>query len=113
MVIDLLKKTRWVSLASVIALAASASVGCSVDSASAASEGSSTDDITQVDQTKVKRESIGNCWLYATTSWLEALNKASTGTELNTSESWLAYWHWYEQLANGRVADELSTGGYW
>jgi hypothetical protein len=59
----------------------------------------------------VKRQSIGNCWLYATTSWLEALNKAATNQEQNTSESWLTYWHWYDQLANGGSSDEISTGG--
>ena len=49
--------------------------------------------------------------LYATTSWLEALNKAATNQEANTSESWLTYWHWYEQIANGGAGTEISTGG--
>lgn len=108
-----LEKTRWLSLASMIALASAAAVGCSASSSDATPDatGSSTDDITSVDQAKVKRQSIGNCWLYATTGWLEALNKALTGEELNTSESWLTYWHWYEQLANGRASSEISTGG--
>jgi hypothetical protein len=118
MALDLLKKTRWISIASMLALASGAAMGCGVDAASDSAStddgtGSSTDDITQVDQTKVKRQSIGNCWLYATTSWLEALNKAATGEEKNTSESWLTYWHWYEQIANGRAGTEVSTGGSW
>lgn len=117
MAFDLLKNTRWLSLASMLALASGAALGCSVDAkddtATDDGSGSSTDDITQVDQSKVKRQSIGNCWLYATTSWLEALNKGATGEEKNTSESWLTYWHWYEQLANGHVSGELSTGGSW
>jgi hypothetical protein len=115
MALDLLKKTRWLTLASMIALASGAAVGCSASSDVATDDatGSSTDDITSVDQAAVKRQSIGNCWLYATTGWLEALNKAETGTELNTSESWLTYWHWYEQLANGSARSEVSTGGSW
>jgi hypothetical protein len=116
MALDLLKKTRWLSIASMLALAASSATGCSSETASdpGASDdgaGSSVDDITSVDQSAVKRQSIGNCWLYATTSWLEALNKGATGVEKNTSESWLTYWHWYEQLANGRASGEISTGG--
>jgi len=116
MALDLIKKTRWLTLASMFALASASAVGCAAepgsgDEATDEETGSSTDDITQVDHSKVKRQSIGNCWLYAATSWLEALNKAATGTEANTSESWLTYWHWYEQLANGRAGSEISTGG--
>lgn len=116
MALDLLKKSRWLSIASLLALASTTAVGCAseVPHDAASSDdgtGSSTDDITSVNQSAVKRQSIGNCWLYATTSWLEALNKGATNEEKNTSESWLTYWHWYEQLANGRVSGEVSTGG--
>src|SRR5882724_6873820 len=107
--------SRWFSVASMLAIATVSTVGCSSDTVSDASvddgSGSSSDDITSVDESAVKRQSIGNCWLYATASWLEALNKAATNQEKNTSESWLTYWHWYEQLANGRVFGEISTGG--
>ena len=115
MALDFIKKTRWLTLASMFALATASSAGCATETDDAESsdgeEGSSVDDITQVSHTKVKRQSIGNCWLYATTSWLEALNKRATGTEKNTSESWLTYWHWYEQIANGGASGEISTGG--
>jgi hypothetical protein len=115
MALDLLKKSRWLTIASMLALASTTTIGCAADQseepATGDDQGSSEDDITQVSHTKVKRQSIGNCWLYATTSWLEALNKAATGAEKNTSESWLTYWHWYEQLANGRASGEISTGG--
>jgi hypothetical protein len=115
MALDFIKKTRWLTLASMFALATASSAGCASETGDAEStdgeEGSSVDDITQVSHTKVKRQSIGNCWLYATTSWLEALNKRATGTEKNTSESWLTYWHWYEQIANGGASGEISTGG--
>lgn len=114
MSIDLLRKTRWLSLASLLTLVSGAAVGCSVDPGAASGDdetGASTDEITSVDHVKVKRQSIGNCWLYATASWYEALNKAATGVEMNSSESWLTYWHWFEQLANGRASSEISTGG--
>ncbi len=116
MALDLLTKSRWLSIASMLALSATSAVGCaSASSTDAAStddgQGSSTDDITSVNESAVKRQSIGNCWLYATTSWLEALNKGATNVEKNTSESWLTYWHWYEQLANGHASGEIETGG--
>ena len=117
MAIDLLKLTRGLTIASMLALAGVATGACSSQAPGDASTddgaGSSTDDITSVNQSAVKRQSIGNCWLYATTSWLEALNKAATSQEVNTSESWLTYWHWYEQLANGRAGAEIETGGGW
>jgi hypothetical protein len=112
MALDLLKKTRWLSLAALVALGS----GCAVNQASddvesASEEGASTDAITQVNHSKVKRQSIGNCWMYATVSWMESLNKMATGTEANVSESYLTFWHWFDQIANGASGDEISTGG--
>ncbi len=103
---------RWLTLSALLALGATTSIGCAPPTdEEAGEEGSSTDDITQIDHTKVKRQSIGNCWIYASASWVEALNKRSTGVEANVSESYWTYWHWFEQLANGRSMTEISTGG--
>jgi hypothetical protein len=66
--------------------------------------------ITSVNHSKVERQSIGNCWAYATTGWAEALNKTATGTQLNLSQSYISYWHWFDQIANSRTS-EISTGG--
>lgn len=72
----------------------------------------SVENITDVSQTAVKRQSIGNCWLYACVGWAESLYKTHNKVELNLSESYLTYWHWFEQIANGEVSNsELSTGG--
>ena len=88
-------KTRSLLLAPLLALAAApAQMGCAADSQVSSGE----DDITEVDHSAVKRQSIGNCWIYATSSWLEALHKAATNEELNTSESWLTYWDWFEKI---------------
>ncbi|MBM4357053.1 MAG: hypothetical protein FJ096_02985 [Deltaproteobacteria bacterium] len=82
---------------------------------------SSEEDVTDVLNSSVKNQSIGNCWIYATMGWAESLHLTHTGTELNLSESWISYWHWYEQLAGappGLVQlsrldkDQLSTGGW-
>ena len=114
---EILWKKRCWSLASVVAMAAFGAVGCAddralEDNAVDGEDESSKDAITQVDHTSVKRQSIGNCWIYATASWLEALNKAAGNPATNTSESWLTYWHWFDQIANGGMfGSEISTGG--
>ncbi len=69
--------------------------------------------VSDVNHSAVKRQSIGNCWLYATASWLESLYKTENGVELNTSESYWTWWHWYDQIVNRGYIDEISTGGDW
>jgi len=111
---DLLAKSRSLSFGALVAIGLGAgAMGCSAAAVEGEveEEGVSVDDITQTTDTKVKRQSIGNCWLYAVASWVEAINKRQTGTDLNTSESYWTYWHWFEQLANGRGSSEISTGG--
>lgn len=66
--------------------------------------------VTWVDQSKVERQSIGNCWIYATTGWAESVNKAATGEAMNLSQSYLTYWHWFDQIVTRRVGT-ISTGG--
>jgi hypothetical protein len=72
----------------------------------------STDPIVDIGGTAVKRQAVGNCWLYAGASWAESLVKQATGEELNMSESYWTYWHWFDQIANGRVGSEIQTGGW-
>jgi hypothetical protein len=106
---SLARPARWLALASVLALPATIA-GCSVQSGDD-NDQASTDAITEVTQSAVKRQSIGNCWIYATASWSESLNKNATGKEANFSESYWSYWHWFDQIANGSVGDTISTGG--
>ncbi len=78
-------------------------------------------DVVDIDHSKVKRQAIGNCWVYATVGWAESLHLTHSGEELNLSESWISYWHWYEQIVGDanistvivRGSDELATGGWW
>jgi hypothetical protein len=117
MALDLLKKTRFFALATTVALGGACAVGCTanVDASDVEAENeASTDAITDVDQTEVKRQSIGNCWMYATMSWMESLHLSATGNHLNASESYGTFWHWFEQIANGSTTStEISTGGHW
>jgi hypothetical protein len=79
-------------------------VGCGADT------GSSSDDITDVPQTDVERQSIGNCWLYAEASWVESMNLSATGQAFDVSQSYWTYWHWFDQIVN-EAPNEISTGG--
>jgi hypothetical protein len=122
----LLSRSRALALLSTLAALPALAVavpGCSEDSAPSdpAVEsgdgdqyGSSEDPVTAVDSTQVKRQSIGNCWLYATVGWAESLHKSVDGENVDLSESYLTYWHWFDQIANGGgYTSEISTGGSW
>ena len=79
--------------------------------------------VTDVSHTDVRRQSIGNCWSYASTGWLESLHRARTEQSVNVSESWITFWDWHRKItgqAPGGVTrnatsmrDEVSTGGWW
>lgn len=71
--------------------------------------------VTSVTHTSVKRQSIGNCWLYAQASWLESMLKTTTGEDVNVSETYLTYWDMYEKLMRNEAipTEELNTGGSW
>lgn len=77
-------------------------------------QGPTTSDIlvTDVDHTSVKRQSIGNCWIYAQSTWLESLIKTHSGEDVNVSESYWTYWHWHDQIV-GSYISEVQTGGWW
>lgn len=68
--------------------------------------------VTSVDHTEAKRQSIGNCWLYAHATWLESLLLSHSGERVNVSESYWTYWHWYNQIVGG-YSSEIVTGGTW
>jgi len=98
----LLRWSRNALTASVLALAAF-TPGCD-------DTGSNSDNITDVQHTDVERQSIGNCWLYATATWVESMHLSRTGEEFDISQSYWTYWHWYDEVING-FGDEIETGG--
>lgn len=84
--------------------------------------GTQEDNVTDVKNSKVKNQSIGNCWVYASVGWAESLHLTHTGAELNLSESWISYWHWYEEIAGAPSGlsqaatldkGQISTGGWY
>ena len=112
----LVRRLRLLATASTLALASQA-VGCAPDDAS-----SQTDDITNVANSTVKKQSIGNCWIYASVGWAESLRLGYSSEMLDLSESYITYWHWMEEITGGVAgftavasleSDQLSTGGFW
>lgn len=68
--------------------------------------------ITDVSPTVAKRQSIPNCWLYSMATWSEALHNRDANQELDLSEAYWTYWHWYDQLTGGvldRVEGPVAT----
>lgn len=88
-------------------LVAASVVGCSESN-----NNSSDILVTDVTHTAVKRQSIGNCWLYAQATWLESLLLDHTGEEIDVSESYWTWWNWYEQIVGSNLS-EVQTGGFW
>ncbi len=83
--------------------------GCASKSSTATSDDNA---VTEIPQTPVKDQSIGNCWTYATVGWMESLVKQATATDHNFSESYINYWYWFEQIANDG-ASSITEGGSW
>jgi hypothetical protein len=69
-------------------------------------------DVSDVEHSTVKRQSIGNCWLYATASWAESLHLSATGEVANLSETYWTYWDWYSKII-GSSDKKIETGGSW
>jgi len=70
---------------------------------------SDADDITDVKNSSVKNQAIGNCWVYASVGWAESLHLTQTGKQLNMSESWISYWHWYEQIVGSGAGGDTAV----
>jgi len=71
--------------------------------------------VSSVKHSPVKRQAIGNCWLYAQSTWLESLLKNTTGEDVNVSETYWTYWDLYYKLLEKQPVpeEELNTGGTW
>lgn len=124
------RRSRFLAPALALVLASTPGVGCAPvgdDGAAGTSDrlsgtGAVAQPVTVVTHGEVRRQSIGNCWAYATVGWVESLRRSylesagqhATEEDLNLSESWVTYWHWYRELTSGEVEDggEIQTGGF-
>ena len=88
--------------------------------------GPTPDQITSIDDSAVKEQTIGNCWLYGTAAWAEQMHLAATGQVVDVSEAYWTFWYWYDQITDGPISRELRAsakdpafakgvmeGGYW
>jgi hypothetical protein len=77
--------------------------------------GALEESLVDVEQSRVQRQAIGNCWIYSHASWIESMYLTDQGTELPLSQSYWTYWHWFDQitgsLSRREGAVEISTGG--
>jgi hypothetical protein len=89
-------------------LLAACDAGAPLDDEVASSEHA----ITDVQHTPVERQSIGNCWIYAQATWIESMNLSATGDELDVSQSYWTYWHWFDQVTGSFQPKEIQTGGF-
>lgn len=79
-----------------VVLLLSAPVGCS--SSNDAQDKPRPQPITDVPQSAVENQTLGNCWIYATAGWMESLHLAATSEVIDLSESYWTYWDWYEDI---------------
>jgi hypothetical protein len=97
-------------------LAGCSALALACSSATSDDDRSRSDDVTNVSQTPVKDQSIGNCWLYATLGWVESLHLAHSGEELNLSESYLTYLAAFTRITAGEFVfdprGEWNTGDF-
>jgi hypothetical protein len=108
----------WWRFGLMLALAVPAASGCATDEALVDESGEYVEPVTDVNHTAVRNQSIGNCWSYAATGWVESLHRARSGEEINISESYITFWDWYGKITGGRVTTtagraEVPTGGWW
>ncbi len=109
-----LRKTLGLSLVAFAGLASCDSASLPFDESGAETQVSSKQQaIADVAHTPVERQSIGNCWLYSQATWVESMALAADPTtELDVSQSYWTYWHWFDQVTGFRVPDEIQTGGF-
>ncbi len=105
-----------------LALALGSTTALGMVACSAGSAGSpASSDLTSIENTPVKEQTIGNCWLYGTAAWAESMHLAATTESIDLSEAYWTYWYWYEQISGSPVTaftrDNYSygivEGGYW
>lgn len=116
-----LRRSWWLALGLAAGLS---TLGCATDAALEQGAGDTADlveNVTDVSHTDIRRQSIGNCWTYASTGWVESLHQQRTGNAVNVSESWITFWDWHRKIVGGTGVsrnataqrDEIETGGWW
>ena len=88
-----LRFSRRALVAALFATGTALAVGCGLGSDVGEDDlvGATTDPITDITQTWVRRQTVGNCWLYAAASWAESHpSPPSRGTLMRSLRAWMA-----------------------
>lgn len=94
-------------------------VACQAAEPSEVTPADGASELTDVSPTTPKRQSTPTCWLYSMATFAEAMHLRATNQELDLSEAYWTYWHWYDQLTGGVIdyaqgkAVTLDTSGNW
>jgi hypothetical protein len=92
-------------------------VGVAGCSNSAPDASTSSDDLTSIKKTTAKQQSIANCWLYAVASWNESLHLRVSTENLDISEAYWSYFHWFDRLTDNKITqgnpDDFAPTGLW
>ena len=96
---------RWLTLGfGLLSLAACADASSKDDT--------TTSDITNVTPPPPVQQAIGNCWVFATNAWVEAMAARPAGAmPVDLSEAYVSFLYWLDQIAAppGPFAPELFT----
>jgi hypothetical protein len=65
-------------------------------------------DLTSINKTAARQQSINNCWLYATAAWTESLHLRVSKEKLDVSEAYWSYFYWFDQLTDHRFSPNRS-----
>ena len=109
-----------------------AAFGCAAATDPSAAPDATEDPLVDIPVSSTRdQKETGNCWLYATTSWVEGIELAALREEAHSttvtappplSISYYDYWDWYATITHGGITstvaktireDELDAGGSW
>jgi hypothetical protein len=110
----MIRSARWFALLPLLALSAVPACASDTSTSEPAAATGDEQEVVDIPNTSVKDQSIGNCWIYATSGWAESLRLGYAGEELNISESYLSYVDWFHGIQDGNFTakDGLQTGGW-
>lgn len=58
------------------------------------------DDVTDVSPPPPVQQAVGNCWIFATNAWIEAMSARPVGaTAVDLSEAYLSFLYWLDQIS--------------
>jgi hypothetical protein len=99
-------KPAWLGWLGVMALVA---CGAPDDAADTDREGA----LTNITPSDGVQQTIGDCWDFASSGWIEALSRRPDGaTPIDISEGLVSYLHWFLQITDPQFRSLDETGSW-